>query len=148
MRWKIVHCLSTLDWADVANSVLWDVILVRLSSVHYLFTALISAVLFLLGEEGRLQIPSWPKTRRRNPWSQDLEAFSSNTAKPVGWHRIVDNTGLLKCEDYWVYGPHPPITVYDTLQACDFISCISFAILHFPFLQVQNVLIFAWGLKA
>lgn len=60
MRWKIVHCLSTVDWADVANSILWHVILVRLSSARYLFMASMSPIFFLIG--GGVWIPSRPWT--------------------------------------------------------------------------------------
>lgn len=93
MKWKIVNCLSIVDWADVANSILWDVILVRLSFACYLFMASISPGLLLFGG---VQITSWPWTRRKKLLSWDLLAFShsehsvsSNRAKLVGWQRKV-----------------------------------------------------------
>lgn len=53
MSLKIVYCLSTVGWADVANSILRKVISDRLSSAHYFFMSWISAVLLASGEHSR-----------------------------------------------------------------------------------------------
>lgn len=60
MSWKIVHCLSTVDWADVANSILWNVISERLSAAHC-FSWLES----LLSPAPREHFPHWSWSCRK-----------------------------------------------------------------------------------